>query len=387
MIRYFLLIFSPIFFCLFSLVFPPSASAIEPAISFSFRLIGDSDRFRLLLDFDRRVSHKVYLLDSPRRLVLDFPLVFFTFGDDAEDYTTSLVDGIRYGAISDSESRLILDLSSSISVSSVSGKALTNSAHTDSHYRLILDGVSSESSIVSPPRYTIVIDPGHGGVDGGATDSTGDTIEKNITLAFSKLLRRKLLKHPIFDVHLTHSDDRFMSLPSRRQVIESHDADLLLSIHADSLPSSDIRGATIYTLSAEGSDDISRTLADDHNSSDLIAGLSLPSADLDTPASDILIDLARRETESFSLRFADLVVSHLSGGDIHLINSPHRHGNFYVLRNPYTPSVLLELGYLSNSDDAALMVMTDWHEKVSDLLVNSILDFFSSRLVSTVADE
>ena len=392
--RYLLLFLSTLF------LFPPIASASDNSpIAYSLRVIGDSSRFRLLIDFDTSVSHNVYLLDSPKRLVLDFPLTYFAFGDDLPATGTTLVEKVRYGEVGTTGSRVVLDLSGPIEIASVETKSISSiDGLADPHHRLILDGVATSatqfsstvaSSDLPPPEisdrdYTVVIDPGHGGIDGGAVANSPYTIEKTITLGFSKILRDKLSTHPSIRVILTHEQDRFMTLDARREVVRLHSADLFISIHADSFPQSHLRGATFYTLSSKGSDELARSLADEHNRSDSLSGLSLESTELDLPVSDILIDLARQETEQHSLEFADLTISNFRLGNVNLINRPRRNGNFAVLRNPYTPSVLLELGYLSNREDTLMMREIAWQEGTATLLTNSILDFFESRKSSGI---
>ena len=394
MLRYFLLFLSTL------MLSPTIASASDSSpIAYSMRVIGDSSRFRLLIDFDTSVFHNVYLLDSPKRLVLDFPLTYFAFGDALPATGTTLVEKVRYGEVGTTGSRVVLDLSGPIEIASVETKSISSiDGSVGSHHRLILDGVatsatqfsstvvSSDLSIpeISDRDYTVVIDPGHGGADGGAVADSPHTIEKTITLGFSKILRDKLSIHPSIRVILTHEQDRFMTLDERRDVVRLHSADLFISIHADSFPKPHLRGATFYTLSSKGSDELSRSLAAEHNRSDSLSDLSLESEQIDAPVSDILIDLARQETELYSLEFTDLAISHFRFGGINLINSPRRNGNFAVLRNPYTPSVLVELGYLSNPQDTIMMRQIAWQEGAATLLAGSILEFFESRKSSGI---
>ena len=163
----------------------------------------------------------------------------------------------------------------------------------------------------------------------------------------------------------------------RMQLARRNQADLFISIHADSLRQSRIRGATIYTLSEEGTDDLSNQLAEKQNRSDLIAGLGLP--ELAPNVNDILIDLTRRETEEFSHQFASIAVRTLKD-EIRLIKNPHRAANFFVLRAADVPSILVELGYLSNPQDERLMRSTRWLEKAALKLSKAIDAFFLPRL-------
>lgn len=367
----------------------------SPSVSYGLRIFGDSERFRLLVDFDGPVDYRALLVDNPRRLVIDLPLTLFELGDDSERLHSSLVSSVRYGAFG-SGSRLVLDLISPVMI------VRDSFGLSGSHHRLIIDlrvtdsetfsglsvtlpdsADSFDSSVVSPDApdasdasdssvYTVVLDPGHGGIDGGAVGSSL-VVEKDVTLLFSELLRDRLSNHPRIDVILTRSSDRFVSLTERLMVARRSAADLFISVHADSLHRGEIRGATLYTLSADGSDDLSRRLARRENRSDLLAGLDLP--EMPPLASDILIDLTRRETESFSVRFARLAIDILDD-HIRLIGNPHRSADFFVLRSATTPSVLFELGYLSNVEDEQLLGSRLWLYRTSGYLASSIFSFF-----------
>ena len=195
--------------------------------------------------------------------------------------------------------------------------------------------------------FTIVIDPGHGGIDGGAAGPNG-TVEKDITLSFANELRDLLGKDGGYQVFMTRETDDFLRLDERVRIARQHDADLFLSIHADTIRLKGIRGATVYTVSDTASDEEAKALADRENLSDQLAGFVIEEEDHEV--SDILVDLIRRETHSFSMRFARSLVDELSSS-VRLINNPHRFVGFRVLKAPDVPSVLVELGYLSNEKD------------------------------------
>jgi len=182
----------------------------------------------------------------------------------------------------------------------------------------------------------------------------------------------------LFKVVMTRDADVFVPLGERSAIARRYKADMLLSIHADSFSQIGVRGATIYTLSKTGSDDLSQLLAEKENRSDLIAGLSLPKKN--SLVTDILIDLTRRETDVFSKRIAEIMVERLRGG-ITLIKNPHRSANFRVLRAPEVPSVLLELGYLSNRKDEQLMQETAWQKNTAERITEALRSFFRQRWV------
>ncbi len=363
-----------------------------PPIAFAARVIGDSSRARLIVDFDQDVFQETYLLDNPKRIVVDLPETVFSLDGELKRLPKSLVSNLRYGTIADGRSRIVLELAQPVLIENHRVKELSD----DNRFRLIVDLVKATqeqfSSSVRPPvrpksalnenksaskkQYVIVIDPGHGGIDGGASGSQ-KTREKEITLSFAKKLKALLASNKLFKPLLTRDGDEFMRLTERVEKARKYKADLLISVHADSLRQKDIRGATIYTLSKKGSDEISRTLANSQNRTDLIAGLSLPEEKPDV--SNILIDMTRRETKVFSERFASVVVRALKD-DIKLIKNPLRSADFYVLKAPEIPSILLELGYLSNRRDEALMRSDEWQSIAVHNVYDAIREFFDVRV-------
>ena len=227
----------------------------------------------------------------------------------------------------------------------------------------------------APQQFKIVLDPGHGGIDGGATGHS-KTVEKSVVLDFVLKLQEELEKDSSFNVILTRDSDSFIGLRDRIAIVRRNKADLLISVHADTLNQKYIRGATIYTLSDEGSDELSRILARKQNKADLVAGLSLPS--FKPVVTDILIDLTRRETEKYSVFFAGLMVQNLKN-KVKLIHNPHRSANFFILKAPEIPSILFELGYLSNRKDEALMKSPEWQKKAVISAKLAVEAFFAPR--------
>ena len=365
-----------------------------PPIAFAARVIGNLERSRLIVDFDKSISHDAYLLSNPKRIVIDLPEVVFSLDGELERLPKSLVKDLRFGIIAPGQSRIVLELTQGVLIENHRVKQLIGRER----HRLFVDMVKAtpkqfaeavrvsnpslkpktgKKADISPANFKIVLDPGHGGVDGGAIGK-GRTNEKRITLSFAHQLRQKLEKNSAFSVVMTRDTDKFVSLTDRVEIARRNKADLMISIHADSLKQTEIRGATVYTLSREGSDDISRALAKKQNKSDLIAGLSLPPSKPEV--SDILIDMTRRETEVFSIRFANLMVEHMKR-KIRLIHNPHRSADFYVLKAPEIPSVLLELGYLSNPADEILMASSNWQELAATRAAKAVEAFFDNRLV------
>ena len=228
-------------------------------------------------------------------------------------------------------------------------------------------------------RPLIVLDAGHGGIDTGAAGGDG-TLEKHITLDFASLLKRKLEGTGLFEVRLTRDDDVFVALDSRMAFARSVAADLFVSIHADAAPQSYVRGATVYTVSERASDADAAAVAAQENRSDVIAGVDLD--DTSDDVTDILIDLARRETKTMSHRAAEAMIATLAG-HTKLNSNPHRYAGFRVLRAHDVPSVLIELGYMTNRHDEALMLSEEWRVGTAEAMVAAIRGFFEPRLAAS----
>jgi N-acetylmuramoyl-L-alanine amidase len=220
--------------------------------------------------------------------------------------------------------------------------------------------------------FVIAVDAGHGGIDNGARGGVTKTEEKNVTLAFARELAAALNKLPDTRAILTREKDEFLSLSQRVQLARSEGANLLISIHADTLRQKDTRGATVYTISDKASDSLAASLAERENLSDQIAGIAF----VDEPAevADILLDLTRRETQAFSINLAQSVVSTFKN-EVLLINNPHRHAGFRVLTAPDVPSILLELGFMSNKDDEQLLIDPAWQKKVAGLVAKAVEEY------------
>ncbi|MGI9357036.1 MAG: N-acetylmuramoyl-L-alanine amidase [Rhizobiaceae bacterium] len=371
----------------------------KAAVAYAARLVGDAKRARLIVDFDSSVSYKISVIKDPKRVVINLSKTVFSLNKDATDLPDSVVETFRFGAIDPQTSRIVLSLSAPALVDSKKLKSLNDRGR----HRLIVDLVSvdadkfertalenAETLAVAKPakpkpeqverkrRFLVVLDPGHGGIDYGAGGRRG-VQEKDVTLNFAKQLAAQLQKNSSYQVMMTRDDDSFVSLTERLEFARRVRADLFVSIHADSLRQRNIRGATVYTLSKKGSDSLARDLARKQNRSDLIAGFALPK--LEAPVNDILIDLTRRETKSFSKRFAQSLVGSMRKG-VRLIRNPLRSADFFVLKAPEVPSVLLELGYLSNGRDEKLLASKKWQHMVAGRMRLAVDKFFAPRLAA-----
>ncbi len=228
----------------------------------------------------------------------------------------------------------------------------------------------SEIAVTSRPL--VIIDPGHGGIDSGAETPDG-VKEKDIVLAFALKLQELLIASGRFDVALTREDDTYLRLEERVELARNNKADLFLSVHADSFQQPEIRGASVYTRDENATDVLDKVLADRENKSDVIAGFSMPQM---TPeVVDILLDLMRREMRIHSFRAAQAIVHQLEPS-VALRRFPVRQADFFVLQAPDVPSVLIELGYLSNASDAANLTQSDWRDRTAEAIARGISTYF-----------
>jgi N-acetylmuramoyl-L-alanine amidase len=386
-----------LFGCALLLAAPSARADILDA--HDFLMAGDAVRTRIVMQLDGEASPRWFLLRAPHRLVVDLPRTSFAITPD-DLKPRGLVTNVRYGKIDDDHSRMIFAVKGPFTVDGISVAKNESSPG----YRMVADIVAAPEAAfekalakqaggtlpaaaaadepvdVEPKApgkaFTIVIDPGHGGIDGGAEGVSG-AIEKNITLSFATELKDALETAGKYKVYMTRDDDRFLALDERVRIARQDDADLFISIHADTISIKGIRGATVYTVSDKASDAAAAAVATRENLSDDLAGVEITEANHEV--ADILVDLIRRETHSFSIRFARSLVGQLSN-TVELINNPHRFAGFRVLRAPDVPSVLVELGYLSNPKDEAELRDPKWRAKAIDSMVRAIELFSVARM-------
>tara|TARA_R110000868_G_scaffold27661_6_gene104613 strand:- start:5442 stop:6746 length:1305 start_codon:yes stop_codon:yes gene_type:complete len=230
----------------------------------------------------------------------------------------------------------------------------------------------SELPIATRPL--VVIDPGHGGIDSGA-EAAGGIKEKDIVLSFALKLQQLLVDSGRFDVALTREDDTFLRLEERVALARNNKADIFISIHADSFQQPEIRGASVYTRDENATDVLDKVLADSENKSDVIAGFAMPQ--MAPEVVDILLDLMRREMRHQSYTLAQSIVHQLEPS-VTLRRFPVRQADFFVLQAPDVPSVLVELGFLSNASDMANLLQGDWQSRTADALARGISSYFDS---------
>lgn len=355
------------------------------------------------IDMSKSVKASLFTLDRPYRLVVDFPTVDFGALEVAQLRRGGLVRDYRYGPLSEGMSRLIFDMvrpfklidaraeypASGVArlrfdlapVSAVSFRRQGVPPQLPS--RIGLRGTIENSRPAAKPnaRPVVVIDPGHGGPDPGAS-GYGRIQEKRLVLKVALALRDKLKASGRVRTVLTRDKDVFVSLDERVAIAQKAQADLFVSLHADAIARLDlayaISGATIYTLSKRASDARAKRLADKENAVDQMAGLPIAENAAREQVEGILFDLMQRETLIRTQQFRQKLVRSLRQR-IAVAKSPHRSAAFRVLRQPQTPSVLIELGYMSNPAEFKRMQTRTWQRAAVSAITLAIHSYFETH--------
>ena len=383
----------------------PEAADRYPVATDS-RLGGDENQVRFVIDLSRKIELRAFTLADPYRVVVDIPQVVFKLPARSGETGRGLVKAYRFGLVMQGGSRIVLDLAGPARID----KAFVLDAAAGQPARLVLDLVavdrdtfmrslalnSTPPALQAPrkfapdpsakgdPRPLIVLDPGHGGIDHGTRAAGGDITEKALVLDFALLLRDQIEKTGRYRVAMTRTDDTFVALSDRVQLARQRQAALFISIHADALrrAEGDAHGATIYTLSDDASDSEAARLAEAENRADVIAGIDLSHEPGDV--ADIQIDLAQRETRTFSTHFAKSLVGELKTV-ARMHKNPLKSAGFKVLKAPDVPSVLVELGYVSNKDDLKQLMSGAWRARTARAVVQAVDAFFSTRMAGAPA--
>jgi N-acetylmuramoyl-L-alanine amidase len=380
------------------------ASADSFPVATDARLGGDDGQTRFVLDLTRKVDLHVFTLADPYRVVVDIPQVTFRLPPKAGETGRGLIKAFRFGLVMPGGSRIVFDAVKPVRVD----KAFVVDPADGAPARLVLDLVATDresflrkialdqrfAHAQAPPareqqsssgdaRPLIVLDPGHGGIDTGTKGPNGQ-MEKDIVLDFAKRLREKIEAASKYRVLLTRSDDTFVPLAERVRFAREAGAALFISIHADSLPrrEGDTQGATVYTLSETATDPAAARLAEQENRADVIAGVDLK--DQPDDVAGILIDLAQRETKTFSVQFASKLVG-IMKQTTRLHKDPLKSAGFRVLRAPDVPSVLVELGYVSNKEDLQSLSSDSWRDRTANAMASAIDGYFSAHLAGVRA--
>ncbi|HEY1631900.1 MAG TPA: N-acetylmuramoyl-L-alanine amidase [Rhizomicrobium sp.] len=394
---------------------PAGPAVASTPVVLNARIGEHEDKTRFVIEVSDPMAVRVFTLTNPNRVVIDMPEVLWRLSGPQKPTGTGAVKSYRYGLYRPGDSRFVIDLNNPATASAplvlppsdgygyrvvvdlfptTQAKFDTSSGwpadlrakenEEDSIAALIANSSPSPSPSLEPAhgKKIVVIDPGHGGIDSGATGVSG-ALEKELVLD-EGLRVAKALRARGYVVHMTRATDIFIPLKDRVNISRGYGADLFISLHADSNPDSGVSGTSIYTLSEHGSDAAAAALARRENQSDIIAGVDLTGQD--DSVSHILIDLAQRDTINRSSRFAEAALGQLGQVTDVLPREPHRSAGFVVLKAPDVPAVLIELGYLSNANDCAQMSTERWRERTASAIAAAVDRHFAPKAPAIASD-
>lgn len=363
------------------------------------------DKTRMVIELSGKVPYRFFTLQDPYRIVVDLPEVEWKIPETPRSPSGGIITSYRFGLFQSGNSRLVVDIDRPAKLVN----HILLPAGKGHPYRLVLDlepvsaaefarserqfaskdwvdppargaiapppKAQAERKGLGPQKRIVVLDPGHGGPDPGAISVSG-LREKEITLKVAQTVKQALEATGRYKVHLTRSEDVYVPLRKRYQLAEQAGAELFISLHADSNGDSSLRGASIYTLSEKSSDREAAALAAKENRSDAIAGIDL-SNQSDAVAS-FLIELRQRQTMNESALFSETLIQEV-GSSTRLLRNTHRFAGFAVLKSPDVPSVLMELGYLSNRHDEKALRDPRHQDKLSRSILRATDAFFERK--------
>ena len=396
----------------------PAAAFAALPVSAGDALKGDASRTRFVIALEKYTEFQVFSLTAPNRVIVEMPDMKMQLPVHSGDNPIGLVRSFRGGLSAPGRSRVVIDVTAPVVVESASiEKSKDGRAH-----RLVLDIVPvgaaekmpaqarkpikasapasglGAADVRQPPvpkpaerpdqkaakawKPLIVIDPGHGGQDSGATK--WGAVEKDVVLAFSKVLRDKLLATGRYKVLMTRNDDTFVDLDARREIAEKNSAALFIAVHAD-YAGSGARGATIYSLREAVANDLKRSAKGEVSehvlSAKEAAAMRQSEGDVNT-VKGILADLAQREVNVNKERtnvFTRSVIDYM-GAATSMQHNPDRSAVFRVLKTAKVPAVLIELAYVSNQQDARNLKSDQWRDKVSGSIMTAVDNYFSNQI-------
>lgn len=381
------------------------------------RLGNQNDGVRVVFDMDNTINYRVFLLDEPRRVVIDL--------DNAEigrlmtKVSNPYINKIRLGKMSADDKRIVMELAKPAIVK----KAFILPPVQGNNWRLVVDLMNSDSGNFTakigtkymltnnnkfvPKEEThwwqsdkdkqttvaetekpiakvnrkriVVLDPGHGGKDPGAIGAYARTYEKNVTLAMGKEMKQILQKKG-YIVYLTRENDIFIPLRQRIKIAQKYKADLFMSLHADSAQNRNATGLSVYTLSDVASDKEAAALAERENKADIIGGVDLGNNTKEV--NDILISLSQTDTRNKSSKYATYLVQEMAK-NIKLVKNTHRFAGFAVLKAPDIPSALLEMGYLSNRTEESNLKKPEYRRKLAEAAARAIDRYFKDPEIAS----
>ena len=389
-----------------SLLVAVVAASAQVTSSLTGVRVGQHDGMtRLILDLTQPTTFKIFALAGPNRVVIDLPALHWALEERSLNVGHSGVVRLRYGQFRPDTTRIVVDLDQPLAVRQA--RMLAADAEGTAPHRLVLDFVPVSLSAYEvdarppkpvepvlrakqtapagpvplpklkpapkPVRHLIAIDAGHGGRDPGAIATNG-LREKTLALTFARELRTVLLESGRYQVVMTRDGDRKVRLKRRVVIARNAGADLFLSIHLDRLENRDVRGASVYTLSDEASDVETAELAARENKADIVADVDLTDG-YDEDVAKVLISLVQQNTMNCSASLAAMLLPELERV-APLIRRPHRFGDFRVLKAPDIPSVLVELGFLSNDQDAERLTSKTHRRALAGAILNALDMYF-----------
>ena len=345
------------------------------------RLWNAPDHTRLVFDISRSVEHRLFTLENPSRLVIDFEDANLKKRLDPAKFTSRHIKTLRYAPQPGGKLRVVLDL-----VQPVRPRSFLLRPSGEYGHRLVIDlydrtgstritqTAKKESRNPGGRDVIVAIDAGHGGEDPGARGRKLRTREKDITLAIARKLKKLIDAEPGMRAVLTRKGDYYVGLRKRMQIARKYHADLFVSIHADAFRNSKARGSSVFVLSRRGaSSEAARWLAAKENASDLVGGVSLD--DKDDILASVLLDLAQTGTLAASMRAAALV--HRQMGKIGKLHGDHiQNAGFMVLKSPDIPSMLVETGFISNPSEERQLASSKHQQRVARAIFKGIRTYF-----------
>ena len=355
---------------------------------------------KLTLTITAPADYQVFALPDPFRIIVDLPHVTVQLPTSAGRQARGIITAFRFGVFAADRSRIVIDTDGPVKVR----HAMQSTGDAKAPRRLVIELEPSdrenflaalpqpandqrnaifEDKVVWPKLATskpvIVIDPGHGGLDPGAV-TAGDVQEKDVVLAVAKQLESALFASGRYEVRLTRANDVFVALNQRVATSVAAQSNLFISLHADSIADAAFaqtaRGAAVYTLSDRASNRAAQLSADKENAVDALAGVENVSSDGDDQVKSILFDLMKRETQMFSNDFRGLVIDRMRQVTP-LAREPGRSAAFKVLQQSHAPSVLIELGFLSNPNDAKQLTSEAWQRQVAQSIAGAVDAYFA----------
>jgi N-acetylmuramoyl-L-alanine amidase len=378
-----------IFFLAF-LLLPFVAYGKTSVLGFRASEIQNNSRF--VLDLSENAKYKVFTLSDPMRVVIDIPDAKWDESLPPHD-ENRLIKSVRYSENPNNSLRVVLDINQPVVVK----KSFILDKTKGSPLRLVIDlepttNIKIDNTIPQPitrdgnaigipipvlkerRKPLIVIDAGHGGHDPGTIGDIGIQ-EKEITLDYAKELRAQLLATGKYDVYMVRSRDIFIPLKDRVTKARNAKGDLFVSLHVNSHINNEIEGLSIYTLSENASDKEAEALANKENKEGLITGVDMQ--DKADDLADLFIEMAQRDTKNLSASFAETIISQMKN-NVKLLQNPHRFAGFRVLTGADIPSVLIELGYITNKKEERLLKSENYKNRLAKALVEAINEHFNT---------